>query len=363
MSLQVKSALKDVSSELPDPPPPQLVSYCDRLYGQTLQKPLNKALEIGRYHVCAYLTVEKYMDKFDLPIPEYTRIPMPPKMAYKTINEFRNYLDDVKSASSTPKKRKLQESPASNSKYYSPQSSPTKYGSPLKLNKVSPVKSSPTKSSPLKKRLESLAEPETEGTDGSEIASDIQDSESNPFLADDPRPKPKTSTPLTIPRLIQTCNRFYIPPPITVHIIQSFLDQKHKFIKKNTWYLALGLIYAASLRINHRIASTKPDYNDMLLSQFIRQEHGLKRPNLSYWCGTINNAVQYDPWILEIEDIYKYGIKLEAKRQKELDAKLGPGYKIYDNLGAMVNSHSDLSSKSQEDYYNTWTSSVLQQLE
>lgn len=380
MSLQTKTAIKDVAPGILDPLPPQVVSYCDRLYGQSLQKPLNKLSEIARYHICAYLTVEKYRDQFNLPEPDQTRIPLAPRMALNTINAFRAYMEGIKTATSTPTRKRTSTlgsptsgsptkrtrnlSVSSNSSFKSAQSSPDDFHTPahqtprklLRASTDSPTKSksSPTKSSPLKK-LQALAD---------DSDSDNENfNESSPFVTPKSGPLNVIIHSISIRQLIQLCNRFYIPPPVTENIIQSFIDQRHKFVKKGTWYLALALVYVASIRINHRIATERPNYNDILIAQLARSEPGLRKHNIAYWCGIVNDDVKYDPWILELEAIYKHGIRHNLQHDRELEFKLGKGYKVYDKLGFMFNSHTDLTSYSQSEYYHTWSSSALLQLE
>ncbi|EGV60622.1 hypothetical protein CANTEDRAFT_116694, partial [Yamadazyma tenuis ATCC 10573] len=381
MSLHVKTAIKNVALGISDPIPAQVLSYCERLYGQTLHKRLPKSYESARYHICAFLSVEKYSSTFNLPSPDFKRIPIPPKKCLTTLEDFRLYLDSVKSALSTPTKQSPHSSPLANlpipQSPFQETSSAMGYtsvqlnGSPVKLSPSQSVPrgrkrgslhetSTPTRSSPLKK-LRAIANE----TPSAEQSPSIVRSIASPFLTPNSKavkPFKVTEDSVSIVQLIQLCNTFYMPASVTVSIIQEFINQRHKFVKKSDWYLACGLIYAASLRINHRIIKDKPDYGETLVTQFIRQRSKLKKPNLIYWNTLINEGVKNQPWIIEIENTFMFGVQSSQAEKKENDYRLGIGAETYDRLGMMNNSHSNILSDSQQSYYNTWSSNVLSQI-
>lgn len=368
MSLPVKSAIKDVAPGIPEPLPVSLVSYCERLYGKSLAKPLNKASESARYHLCAYLSVEKYASQYNLPSPQFQRIPLHPKICLKLIDDFRDYIELVKSASSSPQKirpplkplnisavnpqtpSKLNFSPGDSPFLDTPNSmSPTP-----RSKRAQSTDATPVRSSPLKKLRAVKETTDDEFTDVPE----------SPFLTPNfkaVKPYSITESSITIPELIQLCNTFFVPGYITVHIIQEFINQRHRFVKKSDWYLAFGLIYSAYIRINHKLVKDKPDCVNALIQQFQRMRKQLRKNSIEYWCSIINEGVSKSQWIIDIEHTFMLGVKKDQHKQ-ELEHKLGPNQKKFEVTGMMVNSYSDLMSPSQESYYNTWTSNVLQLL-
>lgn len=376
MSLPVKSAIKDVAPGIGEQLPPSLVSYCERLYGKSLAKPLNKASESARYHLCAYLSVEKYASSYNLPSPQFQRIPLHPKICLRLIDEFRDYIEQVKSATSTPKKPRLPLKPV-NAPDSNPAQPPPKLdfitnGSPFleSSNSMTPTPHSgkrlynkdatPVRSSPLKKMRIAAKDtasttPEKEGT---------EETHESPFLTPNSKaikPYSLTESSISIPELIQLSNTFFIPGYITVHIIQEFINQRHKFVKRSDWFLAFGLIYVAYIRINHKLVKDKPDYATTLIQQFHRLRKQLRKNSIEYWCSVINEGVSNSPWIIDIEHTFMIGITKDQHKQ-ELEYKLGPNHKKFEITGMMLNSYTDLLSPSQESYYNTWSSRVLQQL-
>lgn len=354
MSIAFKSAIKDVAPGI-DPIPPQVLSYTQGLYSKSLQKPLPKAHEIARYHVCAYVAVEKYMNNFNLPQPQFNRIPLPPKVCLKLIDDFKSLISVTPSSSPASSPRKPLKNLTATSE------SPSRSGKSLTNSPVSQLQNgsprkrttTPLKSSPLKK-LRALADEESSPSPADDQSPFLTPSKIKPFQV--------TDNSISIPRLIQLCDTLCIPGFVTVHIIQEFLDERHKYMKKSDWYLACALIYAAYFRINSRIIKDKPNYGEVLVAQFIRQRPRLLKKNLNHSIAMVEDTIKERSWIIEIEQMFMYGMKSGKIQQTENNYRLGKGHETYELLGMMHNSESDILSESQTTYYDTWSSNVLLQL-
>ncbi|CAH6720396.1 hypothetical protein CLIB1444_03S10968 [[Candida] jaroonii] len=345
--IPIKSAINDIAPGIEPSTLPQLTSFCERLYNISKGKSLNKN-EIVRYHICAYLTIEKYLHSLNLPDPQINKIPLPSKTTIKLINEFRGYLNEISGSSSPRSPLSLVSTPLSQ----------------RRTNKTTIT--TPSRSSPLKK-LQALAA-ESESDANEEIDED------NPFLTKKSSPKKSpTKSPrkpvrynvenINIPQLIQLCENFYIPASTTKHIIQCFINKRHKFSKKSDWYLACALVYAAYIRINDKLVKEKIKFNETVINQLMRHQLAhLKKPNLVYWVNVLNNDIKDEPWIIELDKKYIYGIKAINQHDMELVAKLGNDYELYDSLGCMKNPHNDYLSKTHNQYFENWSYNILNQL-
>lgn len=341
--IPIKSAINDIAPGIEPSALPQLTSFCERLYNISKGKSLNKN-EIVRYHICAYLTIEKYLHNLNLPDPQINKIPLPSKTSIKLINEFRGYLNEISGTSSPRSPLSLVSTPLS--------------------QKRSKAVTTPLRSSPLKK-LQALATEEPEQPE--EIDED------NPFLTKKSPKKSPTKSPrkpvrynienITVPQLIQLCENFYIPASTAKHIIQCFINKRHKFSKKSDWYLACALVYAAYIRINDKLVKEKIKFNETVINQLMRHQLAhLKKANLVYWVNVLNNDIKDEPWIIELDKKYIYGIKAINQHELELNAKLGNDYQLYDSLGCMVNPHNDYSSETQNRYFDNWSYNILSQV-
>ncbi|CUM64105.1 uncharacterized protein PRCAT00001696001 [Priceomyces carsonii] len=368
MNKQVKQSVKDVIPTYNEEYPSQLLSLVDSLYLLSLQKKptLPKRAEIARYHICAYVAIEKYQGIYDLPTPETYKIPLQPKVIYKLLDEFReNLLSGMKSPSSTPKSKRISPMPSA---YTTPESSPSK------LRKIT-SRTTPLASSPLK-RLQALRDDEPSSIQ--EISTSIYE-ESSPFNPKE-RASPArssksvSSTPtnykydkkhITVPDFISFANNFYIPSPITAQMIVSFMEKKHKFSKKSEWLLACGMIYAAYIRINHQLLDNKLGANSQFQDQLFQyQKGGLMKWNMLAWCNIIEDSVKQENWIRELEHkfVFRNSSNGDENRNKETKARIGTEFEILDKLGSMVSGGVLFNSDNQTSYYRNWTARVASNL-
>lgn len=373
---QSKQSLKDVLPTLAEPYPAQLVLTLESLHLMSLQKNpvLPNKSEIARYHICAYLTAERYQQQLKLPLPSLNKIPAQPKVVNKILDDFRaNVLNGFKSPTNSP--RKSMASP-------SPFTTPTK-GSNNKLN-LSPSKngpSTPRVSSPLK-RLQALRDEEGASAKKSKSNNALSDAASPFNPKNNPKTPTKQSTPgtpgtpstpryqrhITISDFISFANNFYIPSNVTPQMVECFLDQKHKFTKKNEWLLACGMIHAAYVRINHKLINYTMGAKKKLEDQLFQyQKGGLMKDNMKTWINIIEEAVKVEPWVIDLDKKFIDGtwssLTQDNIQTLEITAKLGKGWEIVEKFGSMVSPDTMFDSNTQNTYYSTWTSKVLSELD
>lgn len=362
---QLVQSLKDIIPTYSGDFPPELLSYVDSLYSLSHQHlpVLPNRGEVARYHLCAFLGVERCQERLNLPIPLSQKIPLQPKFVEKLLQDLRMLV--VKSPSSSPRKR-----------VQTPNSSPTKR------------QNAPLIGSPLKKQRVADSPPETTSLPVGTKLVDKKSSEESPFIAklatSMEAPKTPTRSPrknklsaastpnspryvrqLTIADFISFANNFYIPASVTPHVVEFFMSQRHKFAKKNEWFLACGLIYAAYIRINDRImvsAVKKTELQDQL---FQYQKGGLGKHNMVMWLNIIEESVKSEPWIMDLELKYVHNnwTPEDTTREKEILAKLGRGYELLLDFGSMITPASMFDKESQEKYYETWTTRLLNEVE
>lgn len=364
---QLKQSLRDIIPTLEGIFPTEVISCADTLYLLSLQqKPVlaNRA-EIGRYHICAYLAAEKYQEALGLPEPSLTKIPLQPKVATKLLDDFReNLLFQIRSATSTPRS-----SPRKAKSTYS-----TPISTPTRVRDSQATTNTPKISSPLK-RLQELRD----STPKRQKPSEFKDVESpfNPKATSQSPSQSAQSLPskkpvlykydrkhVTIVDFISFANNFFVPSTITPRMVETFLVHRHKFAKKSEWLLACGMVHAAYTRINHTLLlkmGAKLQLNNQL---FQYQKGGLMKKNMQLWNDIVDDWIKQEPWILDLEQQYMYQnlSKEESKLSQEKEARIGPGWELMADFGAMITGDILYDSNHQNDYYDTWTGRVLSQL-
>ena len=402
---QLRLSLQEIVPTYHGKFPPQLLSFIESLYLLSLQKKptLPNRAEIARFHICAFLAAEKYQSTFSLPQPEVRRIPLQPKIAAKLLDDFRdNLLNQIRSCTSTPRKN-------ASSNSTSPAGSPElAYSTPLLtptgLTKLSPLKLNINKSkisSPLKRlrdleneddseeersvrkktprkpnkefNIESPFNPKPSASPSASVGSEFS-SESEPESPDGlPKKKKSKSTKLNIYKydrkhvsivdFIAFANSFFIPAEITPRMVETFLVHKHKFVKKSEWLLACGMIHSAYIRINHKILTSKMGAKQKIVDQLFQyQKGGLMKKAMQLWLDIVEDWINDEAWIRDIEKQFMYDKDSVQQQQltKEREARIGPGWGLLEKFGSMLHGDVLYDSKTQEDYYNTWTSRVLE---
>lgn len=380
--LLLSQSLKDLLPTFSGEYPPQLVAYTDSLYQLSLLKipSLPHKADVARHHLCAFLAIEKYKDRLNLPSPLMQKIPLQPRLVEKVLNDLeQKVVVGCNSPVTTPTKpnllpskrtftpgtgsplKKLQKLTSDDSSEGSIIKSPLSSKqtnlrdedspfnvksnkSPVKTPKSSPRKSladrsswkTPTKSSPLK---------------SSESASSIYG--------------PRYYRHISVADFISFANNFYIPASVTPQILETFLREQHKFLKRNDWVLACGLIHAAYIRINHRILLTtlgrKTELQDQL---FQYQKGGLMKASLVNWLNIVEESVKSEPWAIDLELKYVHNdwSTEDTSQEREVQAKLGKGWEIFLEFGSMINPSVMFDKPSQVEYYKIWTERVYEKL-
>lgn len=390
---QLTQSLKDILPTYTGKFPPALVSYIDSLYSLSIQKiPLlpNRA-DVARYHLCAYLGAKRCQDRFLLPEPLSQKIPVQPKFVDKLLDELEEkVIPATRSPAVTPtKKRTLQYDtlplPLPTKKTTTP-----KISSPLK--KLQALRDEDDSQKEKKFKMESPFNPSkvllnkespfnpgkqlTEVSNGSSLEPIPSDSEAESVLTT-PKKSPSkkklsvsaTASPsspryirhLTIADLISFANNFYIPAPVTKQLVEYYLSQKHKFMKKNEWLLACGIIHAAYIRINHRLIQHTIGKRTELQDQLFQyQKGGLMKRNMIMWINIVEESVKSEPWIIDLEVKYVHDVWSEEDTSKsnETRGKLGKGWELLQEFGAMIDPSVMFDKESQVNYYENWTSRI-----
>ncbi|RCK60960.1 hypothetical protein Cantr_08650 [Candida viswanathii] len=368
-TFQAKKALEDILSNYSGEHSSKLLDYTQSLYQLSLRKQsvLPNKSEIARFHLCAFVVAEKYQASFSLPVPDGSRIPVQPKIAEKLLTDFREFINQVSAAST-------------------PVSSPKKVNVPSTASPITPSKSQSTRptssiGSPLK-RLQAEMDSNGDVHEGDEPERIVDPN--NPFKTipnpkSTPNPKAKAATPkqppkkrakvykydkkhVLIPDFIAFCNTFHIPAKITAKMVRTFVMHQHKFLKKSEWSLACGMIHAAYIRINHKLLSqqvgAKTQFMDLMLQY---QKGGLTKWAVQSWCGIIEDWVKDEPWLLEIESHYMFGSSTveEMKLSLERKARIGQGWELMEQFGAMIHGEHISQLKTQDEYYKIWSESAL----
>lgn len=389
MSHQTAKALSDVVPGHQGPFSAVVVRFADALYNLSVQKKpvLPQNSEVARQHICAYLAAEKYHERLDMATPSLNMIPVPPKVAMRVIDEFRNSLmgelsTPSSSPASTPRGKRTTIIGSGGSK--SPQTpsgvSTSPSGSPRRIGSATPHKSSP-----LKRLRETAQDEDGDFRSSKRTQKNFRDVESpfNPKTKDTTLPERDLESPtppilddaaykaqyrsekrqMSLGEFVSMCNHFYIPADITAQMLQTFVAQRHRFAKKSEWLLACGMVHAAYVRINHRLLRLKMGARSLFQNQLFQyQVGGLARWNMLLWCNIVDNTLKDEPWINSIENTYVYNNSTTEKavRLREVEAKAGPHGHLMARFGAIIDACDMSYLPQQDEYYNRWTARAKQ---
>lgn len=374
-SQQVTQYLLDVLPTYSGTFPPQLVSYVSSLYSLSIQKipSLPNRADIARYHLCAYLGALRCQQRFSLPDPLPQKIPVQPKLLNKLVQDLEEKVTSaIRSPSSTPTKQRILNLPLPQKGSAPKISSPLKKLQSLKDDKT-PEKAFDMESpfNPTKKPLNTDSPFTTPSK--RKLDSDVTTPKQNSSPKTPKTLKSVTASPstpryirqLTIADIVSFANNFYIPAQVTPQLVESFMAQRHKFLKKNEWLLACGLVHAAYVRINskliERTIGKKTELQDQL---FQYQKGGLMKLNMVMWINIIEESVKSEPWIVDLELKYVHNnwSAEDNSKTREIEGKLGKGYEILEQFGSMMNPSNMFDKPSQEKYYQRWTARVIDEL-
>ncbi|KAM9927935.1 hypothetical protein OXX80_010160 [Metschnikowia pulcherrima] len=371
--LQLNKTLKDILPNFSGDYPPALVSYINSIYQLSFQKlpTLNYRGDVARLHLCAFLAIEKYQEKFSLPTPVLDSIPVRPESCDKLLREIEcKVISPVSSPNTSPRKQSVTDVSPKKRSYAPSLSSPLK-----KLQRMSDTPDDAShfamkspfnpdgkvthklrnNDSPFNKVSKLLTSSPTRDPFKTPMSSPSKGS-----LTFSPH-SPRYNKSLTMPDVISFANNFYIPASVTPSLLETFVIERYKFIKRNEWLLACGLIHAAYVRINDKLLKTtigkKAEFQDQL---FQYQRGGLMKGNMIEWINRIEESIKGQPWILDLELKYVHNdwTQEDTTREKEIQAKLGQGGDLYQSLGAMINPSVMFDKPSQAEYYSAWTRRV-----
>lgn len=380
--LLLLQSLKDLLPTFSGDYPPQLVAYTDSLYQLSLLKipTLPHKADVARHHLCAFLAIERYKDRLSLPSPLMHKIPLQPRLVEKVLNDLeQKVVVGSSSPVTTPTKpnllpskrsfvpstgsplKKLQrlasdgspKSPTNESPHSSKVNNLNNIDSPFNIKSdKSPVK---TPSAGPRKSLAGRVSKKTPAK-----SSTLKSSESASSVYG-----PRYYRHISVADFISFANNFYIPASVTPQLLETFLREQHKFLKRNDWVLACGLIHAAYVRINHRILLTtlgrKTELQDQL---FQYQKGGLMKSNMINWLNIVEESVKSESWAVDLELKYVHNdwSTKDTSKEREVQAKLGKGWEIFLEFGSMVNPSVMFDKPSQVEYYNVWTERVYEKL-
>lgn len=374
--IHLKQSLSDVIPNFAGPYPPALLSYIESIYQISLQKlpSLPHKADIARYHLCTYLAVERYQQKFSLPAPGISRIPIPPALANKLLDEIQESVEpSMSSPISTPKKPSAEEMLPSKKRAFTPM-----VGSPLrKLQKLlnpegggdgemtgTPFNDEGKASFNLKKDSQFYQESPFNTPTKLQTESPTRDlfksSRTSPVknLPSSTPSSPRFLKQLTIPDFVSFANNFYIPASVTPHILETFVTERYKLARRNEWLLACGLIHAAYVRINDKLLKNtigkKSEFQDQL---FQYQKGNLMKNTMIEWINRVEESIKGQPWALDLELKYVHNdwTVEDTTREKEIEAKLGKGWELVRGFGSFIDPSAMFDKPSQIDYYSTWT--------
>lgn len=359
---QLRKSIRDIIPTFGGACPEKVFSFAESLYLLSLKKKpiLAKKAEITRYHLCSYLAIERYQKAYSLPEPSIRNIPLQPHMTDKVLNEFREaLLNDGRSAGSTPttspSKRNgtpiYPETPSTSPVRIRSMHTPSKVGSPLRKMQSMGMVNESSKSNLSLRDVDSPFNPKS--------------STQSPAKSS-PSQQKYIKRYVTVPELISFANCFYIPAGVTAELITSFVHHRRKFLKKNEWLLACGMIYATYIRINHSLLQRRVGAKSQLQNQLFQyQKGGLMKQDMLLWCNVIDSALQSEKWITELNLKYVWGHSSSSEdiKIREVNAKLGAGWKLFEKLGRMPHPSMNFSSESQTTYFKTWKQRALDQLQ
>ncbi|CAK9438815.1 uncharacterized protein LODBEIA_P30390 [Lodderomyces beijingensis] len=365
----INQAVKELIPAYGGPKTAKLIGYINSLYNLSVRsyRVLPNHAEIGRYHLCAYVIIEKYRTLFELPQPDISRIPIQPHVASKLLDDFRDFVGQISAGgtpTSTPKKKATE-----NSLSTTPREKMRQSSSPLKRLHMAAAAAA------------AAAEEEEEEEEEDNETSNTRESARENKRSRPPLSPKKDVTPanptqrkkyrydlknVSIVDFITFCNTFYIPAVFTKQMLNTFYLHKHKFAKKTDWSLACGIVYTAYTRINHRLLASKVGSKSELMALLLQyQKGGLSKQALDSWCSLVEEWVKNECWVQEIEKQYVYANKANKSEQerKENRARIGENWDLLERYGAMIHGEHLFQSPTQRAYFDTWTGNALKIIE
>lgn len=330
----ISNAIRDIIPTHPEPYPKELISYSSSLYSSSKTRNciLKNQYEIARYHICVYLTIEKFEKRLDLPEPIVDKIPIPRNLIRKTVLEFKKKLNlnnNITNVNSLPSPRKIailekikENSKKSNdiSGIGSLMTPPTK-----RIRKLSDIESdddisdedySSDDSYTPRKKTNKLQLITPNSSPSKNLKLKLQSSSVKPKKRQIKKLTTSTTTTTTTttnnistPLLISFCNRFNIPSDITKSILKTYTNYYNRI--KNPWGLLCGLVSVVYFKLNKDEIDNKLGFKiEFLLNLQKQQNGGLSKLDLQKWIKLINNLINSEKWFRDL-DISSINNKIE----------------------------------------------------
>ncbi|KAH3668790.1 hypothetical protein OGAPHI_002545 [Ogataea philodendri] len=360
MSQFILSALQDVVPTHTGPIPKEVIDYANYLYLSSKSScPLAAQLEIGRCHLCCFLTVDKFKNKFDLPDPSVNRIPIPKRKAVTVLADFRHKLSGAGSKQGadllrTPTKRRVVQ-------LATPETTPGRKRVVDLTEQTTPSKRRNVLNTP-ESTPKTLRNEEPDKVDAGTAAKSLQ--KRLLAAADDVKGPAKRGrkkgfkllsmadrslnddTIITTPHLVAFCNKFYLPEEITRCILETY---KHYYYRtKSPWGLLCGLVSIAYLHLNQDKVVQNMGFKTKFFKNLqIHQNGGLKYNELVDWVALVEKLCDNEKWIKD----------LGGREMLESETKLPFGLPT---LNSFVTPRVCYFSDRMEAEYVTWINRIKQ---
>ena len=318
MSTQfIINAIRDILPTLQEPYPKELVEYTNSLYSLSkVKQVLNPQYEIARYHLCCYLTVEKFRSRLSLPEPMFEKIPIPGRKLRSVMLEFKGGLTKRKETASqvTPRKRRRRydQLPTPRSTGKRTHRSPTKasfnpYLTPesarsSKHSQIIDIDSNdfkPKSGKSMRARLMAAAQETSQSESGAQRSVKRKITRSPKKLTT--RRSTGTKREITTALLISFCNRFYIPEDTTKNIMDTYRTYHLRI--RNPWGLLCGLTAVAFICLNSDIVNNKIGVRSKLYRTLQKyQSGGLTIDNIKEWTHIVQTLCSEEPWIKILQE-------------------------------------------------------------
>ncbi len=317
MSTQfIINAIRDILPTLQEPYPKELVEYTNSLYSLSkIKQVLNPQYEIARYHLCCYLTVEKFRSRLSLPEPTFEKIPIPERKLRSVMLEFKGGLLKKSEVMSpmTPRKRKRRydQLPTPQSSGKRTHRSPTKVlfnpyltpesGKASKTNEIIDIDSKDFKLKSgrnMRARLMAAAQ-ETQPSEPSTPRSTKRRVRRS-LNRLSPHRVSAAKREITTALLISFCNRLYIPENTTGDIMNTY--KAYRLRIRNPWGLLCGLTAIAFICLNADIVNNTIGVKSKLYQTLQRYQSGaLTIDNIKEWTHIVQTLCAEEPWIKKLQ--------------------------------------------------------------
>lgn len=303
----IVNAIRDIVPTLEEPYPKEIIDYTNSLYSLSKVKgSLDSQFELARYHLCCYLTIEKFAERLQLPEPSSSKIPIPSRKIRSTVVNFRRSLlarpQQLDTPPSTPRKRRRRrqlDTPESTGKH------PSRRGTPSKLNPYATPESTPSRNGVINLDSKEFATPSKAKNIREQLlaaAQEPKEASPSPSLSPSGKKRRRTTQKPTISTamVVSFCNRFYLSEEITAHILATFSDFHRRV--NSPWGLLCGLTAIAFSEINRTLMQNRIGYKSKLYQNLqVLQRGGLRTDEITEWVKIAQHLCSQEPWIKELK--------------------------------------------------------------